>query len=143
MPLDPRIAARLTRNDAGLVPAVVQDATSGAVLMLAWMNDESLARTLETRLATYWSRSRQEFWVKGATSGHYQHVRQVRLDCDADTILLRVDQEGGACHTGSYTCFDADLILDEPLPDESLPDDDASAPHDDAPALAVTSQVAR
>jgi len=113
MSLDPAIAARLKRNPDGLVPAVVTDATSGAVLMLAWMDDEALSRTLATRQATYWSRSRNEYWVKGATSGHTQHVREVRLDCDGDTVLMRVDQVGGACHTGDTTCFDADLLLTE------------------------------
>lgn len=113
MSLDPAIAARIKRNPDGLVPAVVTDATSGAVLMLAWMDDEALSRTLATRQATYWSRSRNEYWVKGATSGHTQHVREVRLDCDGDTVLMRVDQVGGACHTGDTTCFDADLLLTE------------------------------
>ncbi len=79
--------------------------------MLAWMDDEALGRTLRTRKATYWSRSRNEYWVKGETSGHHQSVREVRLDCDGDTLLLKVDQTGGACHTGDATCFDADLIL--------------------------------
>ncbi|VEI02184.1 phosphoribosyl-AMP cyclohydrolase [Acidipropionibacterium jensenii] len=111
MSLDPSISSRLTHNAAGLVPAVVQEAGSRDVLMLAWMDDEALARTLATRRATYWSRSRQEYWVKGETSGHTQHVREVRLDCDGDTILLLVDQTGGACHTGDHTCFDADLLL--------------------------------
>ena len=98
--LAPAIAARLRRNDAGLVPAVVQDAATGDVLMMAWMDDVALARTLATRRATYWSRSRQEYWVKGETSGHTQHVCSVRLDCDGDTLLLRVDQVDGACHLG-------------------------------------------
>ncbi|MSS45527.1 phosphoribosyl-AMP cyclohydrolase [Cutibacterium sp. WCA-380-WT-3A] len=111
--LAPVIAARLRRNDAGLVPAVVQDATTGDVLMMAWMDDVALARTLATRRATYWSRSRHEYWVKGETSGHTQHVRSVSLDCDGDTLLLRVDQIGGACHTGNRTCFDADVLLAE------------------------------
>lgn len=83
----------------------MQDATSGVVLMLAWMDDEALSRTIETRRATYWSRSRGEYWVKGETSGHTQHVREVSLDCDGDTILLRVDQVGPACHTNAPTCF--------------------------------------
>lgn len=113
MSLDPSIAARLKRNPDGLVPAVVQEASTGDVLMLAWMDDEALARSLATRRATYWSRSRREYWVKGETSGHTQHVRTVRLDCDGDTILLRVDQVGGACHTGDHTCFDADLLLED------------------------------
>ncbi len=111
--LAPQIAARLKRTGDGLVAAIAQDATSGAVLMLAWMNDDALARTLATREATYWSRSRQELWVKGATSGHTQHVRSVALDCDGDAVLLRVDQTGGACHTGAATCFDADVLLGE------------------------------
>ncbi len=79
--------------------------------MLGWMDDEALARTLTTGRATYWSRSRQEYWIKGETSGHVQRVKEVRLDCDGDTILLRVDQEGVACHTGDRTCFDADVLL--------------------------------
>ncbi|MGA4668523.1 phosphoribosyl-AMP cyclohydrolase [Propionibacteriaceae bacterium Y1923] len=115
MSLDPTIAARLKRNEAGLVAAIAQDATTGAVLMQAWMNDEALHLTLTTGQATYWSRSRDELWVKGATSGHTQAVREVRLDCDGDTILLQVDQSGGACHTGDDTCFDAGLLpLDLP-----------------------------
>lgn len=111
--LDPAIARRLKRNPEGLVPAVVQDATSGQVLMLAWMDDEALRRTLDTRRGTYYSRSRQQYWVKGETSGHTQQVREVRLDCDGDTLLVRVDQVGPACHTGATTCFDADLLLGE------------------------------
>ncbi|HPZ49863.1 MAG TPA: phosphoribosyl-AMP cyclohydrolase [Propionibacteriaceae bacterium] len=103
----------------GLVPAIVQDATTGAVLMLAWMDAEALRRTVETRRATYWSRSRQEYWVKGETSGHTQHVREVRLDCDADTVLLTVDQVGPACHTNAVTCFHASepLLTAEPSGD--------------------------
>lgn len=92
-------------NSDGLVPAIVQDAASGAVLMMAWMNEEALSATLQTRRGTYWSRSRQELWVKGATSGNTQAVHSVRLDCDGDTVLLQVDQTGPACHTGSPTCF--------------------------------------
>lgn len=111
--LDPQVAALLKRNADGLVPAVVQDATSGAVLMLAWMDDEALRRTLATRRGTYWSRSREEYWVKGETSGHIQVVREVRLDCDGDTVLVRVDQTGPACHTGTATCFDARVLLEE------------------------------
>lgn len=109
--LDPRIADRLVLNADGLIPAVVQEATSKAVLMLAWMNAEALHLTLTTGRATYWSRSRNELWVKGETSGHAQHVREVRLDCDADTVLVIVDQTGAACHTGDATCFDADQLL--------------------------------
>ena len=105
------LTERLKRNAAGLVPAIAQDAASGRVLMMAWMNDEALAMTLATHRATYWSRSRQELWVKGQTSGHTQHVRQVSIDCDGDTLLLSVDQVGGACHTGAMTCFDAGGLL--------------------------------
>jgi len=109
--LDPAIARRLKRNADGLVCAVVQDATSREVLMVAWMDDEALHRTLTTRRGTYWSRSRQDYWVKGETSGHVQQVHEVRLDCDGDTLLVLVDQEGAACHTGDRTCFDADRLL--------------------------------
>ena len=108
--LDPAISARLTRAPDGLVPAIVHQWDTGEVLMLGWMDDEALARTLSTGRATYWSRSRQEYWAKGDTSGHVQHVREVRLDCDGDTLLLKVDQVGVACHTGDRTCFDADEL---------------------------------
>ena len=104
------IAQRLRRDPAGLFPAVAQDSTSGDVLMVAWMNDEALRLTLTTGRATYFSRSRQSLWTKGETSGHVQYVREVRLDCDADTVLVKVDQVGPACHTGTRTCFDADLL---------------------------------
>lgn len=93
----------------GLVPCIVQDVHTSQVLMLAYMNRESLEKTMATGLATYWSRSRQELWVKGETSGHYQHVREILVDCDADTILIRVEQEGAACHTGKYSCFYRDI----------------------------------
>ena len=106
MDLDPAVAARLKRNDAGLVAAIAQQHDSGEVLMLGWMDDEALARTLATGRATYWSRSRAEYWRKGDSSGHRQWVRSVRLDCDGDTVLLQVHQEGPACHTGTRTCFD-------------------------------------
>ncbi len=111
MTLDARVAARLKRDRDGLVCAVVQQYDTREVLMVAWMSDEALARTLATREGTYWSRSRDELWVKGATSGHVQKVVEVRLDCDGDTVLLFVDQSGAACHTGDHTCFDADLLL--------------------------------
>ena len=91
-------------DDRGLVPVVVQQWDTGEVLMLAWMDDEALRRTRESGRATYWSRSRKEYWVKGETSGNIQQVREVRIDCDGDTILLLVDQHGAACHTGSRTC---------------------------------------
>lgn len=92
-------------DDRGLVPVVVQQWDTGEVLMLAWMDSEALRRTRETRQATYWSRSRQEYWVKGETSGNRQEVREIRVDCDGDTLLLLVDQHGVACHTGARTCF--------------------------------------
>jgi phosphoribosyl-AMP cyclohydrolase len=103
--LDPSIADRLRRTADGLVAAVVQDDRTGDVLMLAWMNDEALARTLSTGRATFFSRSRQELWVKGETSGNRQRVRSVALDCDGDALLVRVVPEGPTCHTGTATCF--------------------------------------
>ncbi len=109
--LDPRIAARLKRDAAGLFTAIAQQFDTGEVLMLGWMDDEALRRTLTTGRCTYWSRSRREYWVKGETSGHVQLVRSVALDCDGDTVLVKVDQAGGACHTGDRTCFDADVLL--------------------------------
>ena len=109
--LDPAIADRLKRTDAGLVCAVVQEHGTGDVLMVAWMDDDALARTLATREATYFSRSRQRQWVKGETSGHTQRVVSARLDCDGDALLLEVEQTGPACHTGSHTCFDGDVLL--------------------------------
>ena len=90
---------------AGLVTVVVQDVENGDVLMVAYMNAEALRRTIETKRATYWSRSRQQFWVKGESSGHVQHVRDVRVDCDGDCLLLKVEQTGAACHEGYRTCF--------------------------------------
>ena len=95
--------------------------------MLGWMDDEALHRTLTTGRCTYWSRSRQEYWVKGDTSGHFQHVKSVALDCDADTVLVKVDQIGAACHTGARTCFDADVLLKEELADESLLEEGADS----------------
>ncbi|MCX4544134.1 phosphoribosyl-AMP cyclohydrolase [Streptomyces sp. NBC_01565] len=109
--LDPAIAARLKRSADGLIPAIAQQYDTGEVLMLGWMDDEALHRTLTTGRCTYWSRSRQVYWVKGDTSGHFQHVKSVALDCDADTVLVKVDQVGAACHTGARTCFDADVLL--------------------------------
>ncbi|TCJ35974.1 phosphoribosyl-AMP cyclohydrolase [Parafrankia sp. BMG5.11] len=103
--LDPAIARQLKRDGSGLFPAVAQQYDSGEVLMVGWMDDEALHRTLTTGRATYWSRSRAEYWVKGDTSGHVQWVRSVALDCDGDTVLVQVDQVGPACHTGTRTCF--------------------------------------
>lgn len=109
--LDPVVAARLKRNADGLFAAVAQERGTGRVLMVAWMDDDALARTLSTRRATYYSRSRAQHWIKGETSGHIQHVHSVRLDCDGDAVLLEVDQTGPACHTGAQSCFDADVLL--------------------------------
>jgi phosphoribosyl-AMP cyclohydrolase len=116
---------RVAWNADGLAPAVAQDAASGEVLMVAWMNRESLARSVETGEATYWSRSRRALWKKGETSGHVQKIVEIRLDCDADTILLRVESVGGvACHTGRRRCFfnrldrdrwvETDPVIEEP-----------------------------
>lgn len=103
--LDPEVAALLRRDPDGLVAAVVQQHDSRELLMVAYMDDEALRRTLTTGRATYWSRSRQEYWVKGETSGNRQWVREVRVDCDGDALLVLVDQEGAACHTGERSCF--------------------------------------
>jgi phosphoribosyl-AMP cyclohydrolase len=108
--IDPAVKA-LLKDPAALIPAIVQDISSNEVLMLAYMNTESLALTLSTGKATYWSRSRNELWVKGATSGHFQEVHSVSLDCDGDAILLKVTQTGVACHTGDRTCFHTPLEL--------------------------------
>ena len=97
----------------GLLPVVVQDVHTKEVLMLAYMNEESLKKTVETKIATYYSRSRQQLWVKGETSGHYQYVKDIRIDCDEDTILLLVEQVGAACHTGHYSCFYRDIEGEE------------------------------
>ena len=98
-------ALTLKYDDKGLIPAVAQDHESGEVLMVAWMNAEAVARTLETRRVTYWSRSRQAFWVKGETSGHVQDLVEMRVDCDRDCLLLLIRQEGPACHTNRRSCF--------------------------------------
>ncbi|WP_372592702.1 phosphoribosyl-AMP cyclohydrolase [Actinotalea sp.] len=105
--LAPDLAARLKRDADGLVCAVVQQHDTGEVLMVGWMDDEALHRTLTSGRVTFWSRSRQMYWRKGDTSGHVQHVRSVALDCDGDALLVRVEQVGAACHTGTRTCFEA------------------------------------
>jgi phosphoribosyl-AMP cyclohydrolase len=99
----------LRYNSDGLIPAIAQDGDTGEVLMLAYMNRESLERTLDTGLATYWSRSRQSFWVKGESSGHLQRISSISIDCDGDTILLKVNQTGPACHENYRSCFFRDL----------------------------------
>ena len=103
--LDAAVAARLRRDGNGLVCAVVQQHDTREVLMVGWMDDEALRRTLTSGRVTFWSRSRSEYWRKGDTSGHTQHVRAVALDCDGDALLVSVDQVGAACHTGSRSCF--------------------------------------
>jgi phosphoribosyl-AMP cyclohydrolase len=105
MPDPSALLQAISFNDEGLVPAIVQDAESDQVLMMAYMNADTLRQTLETGRMTYWSRSRESVWVKGATSGHTQQVREVRVDCDGDALLFRVAQTGGACHTGYESCF--------------------------------------
>jgi phosphoribosyl-AMP cyclohydrolase len=102
MSFDP---STLKYDDAGLIPAIAQDHATGEVLMMAWMNAESVMRTLTSGQVTYWSRSRQEFWEKGATSGHVQTLREMRVDCDRDCIVMQVSQVGAACHTGRRSCF--------------------------------------
>lgn len=109
--LDPRIKARLKYDDKGLVCAVVQQYDTHEVLMVGYMDDEALRRTLTGGRVTFWSRSRQEYWRKGDTSGHVQYVKSVRLDCDGDALLVEVDQVGAACHTGKRSCFDEGGLL--------------------------------
>ena len=111
--LDPRIAERLKRDDKGLVAAVIQQFDTKEVLMVGYMNDEAIRRTLMTGRVTFWSRSRQEYWRKGDTSGHAQYVKSFALDCDGDAILVEVDQVGAACHTGSRSCFFKPLVQKE------------------------------
>ncbi len=108
--LDPALAAQLKRDANGLFCAVAQQYDTGEVLMVGWMDDEALHRTLTTGRCTYWSRSRSEYWVKGDTSGHQQWVKSVALDCDGDAVLVKVDQVGAACHTGDRTCFDTRVL---------------------------------
>ena len=109
--LAPEVAELLRRDAGGLVAAVVQQHDTGEVLMLGWMDDEALHRSLTTGRATYWSRSRQQYWRKGDTSGHVQYVRSVSLDCDGDALLVRVEQVGPACHTGERSCFHRELAV--------------------------------
>ncbi len=102
MPFDP---ASLTYDLRGLIPAIAQDAATGEVLMMAWMNADAVAQTLSTGRVTYWSRSRQAFWIKGETSGHTQRLIEMRVDCDRDCLLLKIEQVGPACHTNRRSCF--------------------------------------
>ena len=105
----------LTYNEASLIPVIAQDATSGEVLMMAWMNVDAVRQTLETRRVTYWSRSRQSFWIKGETSGHTQELVDLRVDCDRDCLLAVVHQVGAACHTGSRNCFYTSVVDGEEI----------------------------
>jgi phosphoribosyl-AMP cyclohydrolase len=131
--LAPAIAARLKRDEHGLFAAVAQQHDTGEVLMLAWMDDEALRRTLTSGRVTYWSRSRREYWTKGDTSGNVQILKSAALDCDGDVVLLKVDQTGGACHTGDRTCFAAGAL---PLGAEAEESSDGSydAPQDANPS---------
>ncbi|CAN5385663.1 hypothetical protein BH09ACT6_BH09ACT6_16490 [soil metagenome] len=104
------VISRATFDDKGLLPAIIQQFDTAEVLMLGWMDAEALRRTYTTGRVTFWSRSRQEYWRKGDTSGHAQFVRDAALDCDGDTLLVKVDQVGVACHTGTRTCFDGDVL---------------------------------
>jgi phosphoribosyl-AMP cyclohydrolase len=104
------VIGRIRFTDAGLVPAVIQQWDSREVLMMGWMDAEAVRRTLTEGRVTFWSRSRQEYWRKGDTSGHVQYVKGAALDCDGDTLLVTVDQVGAACHTGTRTCFDSDQL---------------------------------
>lgn len=122
--LDPTISARLKRDDAGLVAAVVQQHDTGEVLMVGWMDDEALRRTLTEGRVTFWSRSRKEYWRKGDTSGHAQYVKAASLDCDGDAVLVQVDQVGAACHTGTRTCFEAGGDLGAAVGDRDSQDRD-------------------
>lgn len=114
-------------GDDGLVPAVAQDADSGELLMLAYVSPEALERTRETGYAHYYSRSRDELWKKGGSSGHVQRIREIRVDCDADALCYRVEQEGGACHTGYESCFyrtiDGDVVGEQVFDPEAVYDD--------------------
>jgi phosphoribosyl-AMP cyclohydrolase len=114
VPFDRSAIANLTYNEAGLIPAIVQSATSGRVLMMAWMNHESLLKTLEIGETVFFSRSRNELWHKGATSGNTQQVLAIEADCDADTLLIKVLENGPACHTDAESCFDVSTLFISP-----------------------------
>jgi phosphoribosyl-AMP cyclohydrolase len=110
MPLDKSTFNTLVFNEAGLIPAIVQSETTGRVLMMAWMNHDSLAQSIECGETVFWSRSRNEFWHKGATSGNTQQIVSIEADCDGDTLLIKVLENGPACHTGSESCFDVQTL---------------------------------
>ncbi|MBU2978747.1 phosphoribosyl-AMP cyclohydrolase [Alteromonas sp. C1M14] len=107
------IIEQLAFNEQGLIPVIAQDASSKDILMFAWMNRESLIKTIDTKRMTYWSRSRNQLWIKGETSGHTQHVRSIAFDCDGDVVLCQIDQVGGACHTGRPSCFYLDVNFEQ------------------------------
>jgi phosphoribosyl-AMP cyclohydrolase len=107
------LLGQLKFDSNGLIPAIIQDHQNGQVLMMAWMNQESLQATLDTGLCTYWSRSRQKFWVKGETSGHVQHVKKISVDCDQDCLLIQIEQVGAACHDNYRSCFYRDIEGEE------------------------------
>ncbi len=111
--MDETLVSKVKFDSAGLVPCIVQDYENNEVLMMAYMNADTLKKSIATGLATYWSRSRNEEWVKGATSSHYQHIKSIALDCDYDTILIKVIQDGAACHTGARSCFFNQLLGDK------------------------------
>lgn len=140
-PLDPAVADRLTRDAHGLVAAVIQDHDTRDVLMVGWMDDEALRRTLTSGRVTFWSRSRQEYWRKGDTSGHVQHVRAVSIDCDGDALLVDVDQVGAACHTGSWSCFATPLPVTTDADAHDTPDTDA--PDADAAGAPTPQETSR
>ncbi len=120
IPATPEQLLQVRYNDDGLVPAIVQEHQSGQVLMMAWMDEEALRRTLDSGRSWFWSRSRNEYWCKGETSGDRQFIRHVYYDCDGDTLLLAVEQEGrGACHTGSFSCFYREFGKGDPTSPES------------------------
>ncbi|WP_018024701.1 phosphoribosyl-AMP cyclohydrolase [Corynebacterium ulceribovis] len=112
--LPQEIEEKVKFNADGLVPAIVQENSSGRVLMMAWMDNHALAYTIATKRGTYWSRSRSEYWIKGMTSGHFQKVTSLALDCDGDTVLMEVEQTGAACHTGAHSCFDVTPVFGVP-----------------------------
>ena len=119
------IMQELKFNESGLIPAIAQDYATGEVLMMAWKNREALEKTLETGKVHYWSRSRQSLWLKGETSGHTQTLKSIRLDCDGDTLLLKIEQEGAACHTNNRSCFYREILDGEIR--ETAPAEDKSA----------------
>lgn len=114
MSLEPALGARLKRDSDGLICAVIQDSSSGRVLMVGYMDDEALSRTLDSKAVAFWSRSRREYWKKGETSGNFLHLVSAEIDCDGDALLLQVVPDGPTCHTGTTSCFDAGGTISVP-----------------------------